>query len=194
MSGKYQIIYADPPWQYADAKPPQGACPYPTMRIDDICALPVKGLAAQNAALFMWCTWPFYEEGPKVMRAWGFEFKTVAFVWIKTNPTAPVNQYSFLPADSFDDRMGLGRWTRGNTEYCLLGTRGKPRRESADVRQIIYAPQDAHSRKPDETRQRIVRLMGDLPRVELFAREQAEGWDVWGNEVNSTVELRTEAA
>ena len=83
----------------------------------------------------------------------------------------------------------MGHWTRANAEICILATKGSPRRVSKSVHQIVDTPIEAHSKKPDEVRERIVRLMGDLPRVELFARQQTEGWDVWGNEVNSTVEL-----
>jgi N6-adenosine-specific RNA methylase IME4 len=191
---KFSVIYADPPWVYRDRNTggsyKSGAAQvYDTMTLDDICALPVKGLAADDCTLFMWCTWPHYESASQVMRAWGFEYKTVGFVWIKTNKGAAVDQYSFLPTDSFDDFFGLGHWTRGNTEFCLIGVKGKPRRVSNDVRQIIYQPIGEHSEKPAEARRRIVQLMGDLPRVELFARERAEGWHAWGNEVGSDIDL-----
>ena len=82
---------------------------------------------------------------------------------------------------------GLGFWTRGNAEICLLATRGHPKRQAANVHQFIIAPIQEHSRKPDEARDKIVALMGDVPRVELFARQSPPGWDVWGNEVESTI-------
>ena len=179
--GKYQIIYADPPWQYKVwSKKGAGHSAenhYPTMNISDICALPVADLAAKDSALFLWATLPCLLEALKTLEAWGFRYKTIAFVWCKRNKKSPSWFY------------GMGHWTRANAEICILATKGSPRRVSKSVHQIVDTPIEAHSKKPDEVRERIVRLMGDLPRVELFARQQTEGWDVWGNEVNSTVEL-----
>lgn len=191
MTGKYSIIYADPPWSYDDKALNRGGAErhYSTMGIEDICALPVKDIAADDCILFMWGAWPKLYESAKVIEAWGFEFKTVAFVWVKTNKRENVNQTSFLPADSFDSFWGMGSWTRANTEFCLLATKGKPKRESAGVHQLIYAPIDKHSKKPSETRERITALVGELPRVELFARNSAPGWDLWGNEVDSDIAL-----
>ena len=159
------------------------------MSIDDICSLPVADIAEDDCLLFMWGAWPKLFEAGKLILAWGFQFKTCAFVWVKTNRRTNVNQTSFLPVDSFDSFWGMGRWTRANTEFCLLATKGSPKRESAAVHQIIYSPISAHSKKPDETRERIVKLAGDLPRVELFARKPAPGWDVWGNEVDCDLNL-----
>lgn len=183
--GKYNIIYADPPWSYDDKALNRGGAErhYSTMKLADICAIPVADIAADDCLLFMWGAWPKLFEAGSVLKAWGFDFKTCAFVWVKTNKRTNVNQASFFPVDSFDSFWGMGRWTRANTEFCLLAVKGKPKRESAGVHQIIYAPIAAHSRKPDETRDKIVELAGDLPRVELFARRTAPGWDVWGNEV-----------
>ena len=148
---------------------------YPTMHIDDICALPVAELAAPDSALFLWATFPMLPEALRVIEAWGFKFKTVAFVWLKQNRVAKTWFY------------GLGYWTRSNSEICLLATRGKPKRKDNGVHQFIISPIEQHSKKPDEARDKIVRLMGDLPRVELFARQATPGWDVWGNEVQSTI-------
>jgi len=147
------------------------------MGIDDICALPVSDLTAKDSVLFLWATFPMLPEAMRVISAWGFQFKTVAFVWLKQNPKALTWFY------------GLGFWTRGNAEVCLLATRGKPKRQDNSVHQFIIAPREQHSKKPDETRERIVRLMGDLPRLELFARQAPLGWDIWGNEVNSDITL-----
>lgn len=97
-------------------------------------------------------------------------YKTVAFNWVKQN------------RNGTGIFMGLGNWTRSNSEICLLATKGKPKRISGSVRSIVLSPLQQHSRKPAEIRDRIVELMGDLPRIELFAREAAPGWDVWGNE------------
>jgi len=188
---KYSIIYADPPWRYQDKALDAGGAErhYSTMPVRDICALPVANLAADNAILFLWCTWPMYAEGLKVVEAWGFSLKTVAFVWMKTNKRANPDQTSFFPSDNFDDFLGLGRWTRSNSEFCLLATKGRPKRASTNVRQIICAPIGKHSAKPPETRDRIVKLAGNLPRVELFARQATLGWDTWGNEIETDIVL-----
>lgn len=151
---------------------------YPTMRMEDIKALPVGELAARDCALFLWITLPMLREAWSVMEAWGFRFKTVAFVWIKTNRKSPGLFW------------GMGYWTRANAELCLLATRGHPRRQARNVHQVIISPVEEHSKKPDEARHRIEALMGDVPRIELFARQSPPGWDVWGNEVESTVEWR----
>ena len=140
------------------------------MSIDELCALPVAELAAKDSALFMWATFPQLPEALRLIRAWGFTYKSVAFVWLKKNKKADSWFY------------GLGFWTRANAEICLLATKGKPKRISGSVRSIVLSPLQQHSRKPAEIRDRIVELMGDLPRIELFAREAAPGWDVWGNE------------
>jgi len=177
----YNIIYADCPWQYKVwSKKGQGRSAenhYPTMRIEDICALPVSSIAAPDCALFMWVTFPTLPDAFKVLEAWGFTYKTVAFVWVKRNRKSPGWFW------------GLGHWTRANAEMCLLATKGKPKRISAKVHQIIDSPVEEHSKKPDETRRRIVELVGDLPRIELFARQTTPGWDAWGNEVKSNITL-----
>lgn len=112
------------------------------------------------------------KEALKVIEAWGFKYKSIGFQWVKQNRSG--NGYFF----------GLGRWTRGNTEPCLIAVKGKPHRESNSVSQLVFAPLIAHSKKPDVTRDKIIELMGDLPRIELFARQKTPGWDVWGNEVD----------
>ena len=176
--GKYNIIYADPPWHYESGKV-QGAAEnhYPTMSIDNLCALPVAELTAKDCALFLWAPFPQLPEALRLIKAWGFQYKTVAFVWLKRNRKNPTWFY------------GLGYWTRGNAEICLLATKGKPKRQSAGVHQFIISPIEQHSKKPDEARQKILALMGDLPRLELFARQKAPGWDVWGNEIASDITL-----
>lgn len=178
---KYQIIYADPPWQYK-RKAGQGIASdhYPTMSLQEICNLPVGNLADKNCALFLWVTFPQLREGLSVIQAWGFQYKTVAFVWVKQNKKADT---LFL---------GLGHWTRSNAEICLLATRGTIRRKSAYVRHIILSHIEKHSKKPDEARDRIVELIGDVPRIELFARQTTPGWDVWGNEIQSDIEMKDE--
>lgn len=170
---RYSVILADPPWSYDDKCLHRGGAlrHYSTMTIDQICALSVGKLATDDATLFMWATFPKLWEAKRVFSAWGFEYKTCAFVWIKTNKREVTDQASFFPIDSFDSFWGMGRWTRSNAEVCLLGVKGKPKRVSGGVHQLIYAPVDEHSRKPAETRTRIIELMGDVPRVELFARQ-----------------------
>ena len=168
---KYQIIYADPAWSYQD-KNCNGAClkHYKTMPLKDIKELPVKDMADDNCVLFLWATYPLLPEAFEVIKAWGFKYKSIAFQWIKLNPVSGTYFY------------GLGRWTRGNTEPCLLATKGKPKRIRNDIFQIIAEPVRKHSEKPHIVRDKIVQLMGDIPRIELFARHKATGWDVWGNE------------
>lgn len=177
MSKKYNVIYADPPWKYytysEKSKQKRTAeTYYKTMKIDDICALPVKEISDIDCALFLWVTFPCLFEGLKVMKSWGFKYKTCAFVWVKRN----------RKSDGYF--TGLGFWTRANAEICILGTKGHPKRVSKAVKQICDARVMEHSKKPDEIRNRIVDLMGDVPRIELFAREKLEGWDALGNEID----------
>lgn len=174
----YQIIYADPPWRY-DQKGVEGAAErhYSTMSLEDICKLPIKSISAKDSILFLWATFPQLPAALQVISAWGFKYKTVAFLWLKKN----------RKADSWF--FGLGFWTRGNAEVCLLATRGHPKRKSANIHQFIISPIEAHSKKPDIVRDRIVELAGDVPRIELFARQMTPGWDVWGNEVSSSIQL-----
>ena len=175
---KYGIIYADPPWKYAQ-KRLSGAAEhhYPTMSIEELCALPVADLAAEDSALFLWATFPQLHEALRLIKAWGFTYKTAAFVWLKLNKKS----YTWF--------YGLGFWTRGNAEICLLATRGHPKRKSAGIHQFIISPIEQHSKKPDITRDKIVALMGDIPRIELFARQETAGWDTWGNETKNSIEL-----
>jgi len=180
MKKKYNIIYADPPWRYdyCRSKKREIENHYQTMTKDDLCKLPVCELADNDAILFMWVTYPKLDWFLDIVKAWGFEYKTVAFVWVKKNKKA----------DSFF--WGMGNYTRSNSEMCIVATKGKSlKRLTASIHQIIYEPIAAHSKKPDIVRDNIVGLFGDLPRVELFARNKSEGWDVWGNEVECTAEL-----
>ena len=177
---KYQVIYADPPWDYQQCRLSGSAKKhYPTMRIEELCALPVAEIADRDCALFLWATFPQLPEALRLIQAWGFMYKTVAFVWLKQNRKALTWFY------------GLGFWTRSNAEICLLATKGHPKRQSAGIHQLVISPVEQHSKKPDEVREKIAALMGDVPRIELFARQQTPGWDVWGNEVeNSTALLK----
>lgn len=179
---KYQIIYADPPWnsnsQFGRDKKKGNEQHYPLMSLEDIKSLPIKDLADENCVLFLWVVDTQLFDAKEVIEAWGFTYKTVAFTWAKLTTTGK-------------DHFGVGMWTRKNPEMCLLATKGKPKRVSAGVRQLQHHQVREHSRKPDEIREAIVELCGDLPRVELFARQYHEGWDVWGNEVESDIELST---
>lgn len=147
------------------------------MGIEELAKLQVEDIAERDCTLFLWATFPMLNEAMQLIRKWGFSYKTVGFVWLKQNRKSSTWFY------------GLGFWTRGNAEICLLATKAHPKRSSADIHQLIISPIEEHSKKPDEVREKIVALMGDLPRIELFARKKIKGWDVWGNEVESNVEL-----
>lgn len=169
---KYAVIYADPPWGYRNRGTRAAAEKhYRTMSVGDIKSLPVADIAAENCVLFLWATFPMLPEALETIKAWGFQYKTAAFVWAKQNRRSPGWFW------------GLGNWTRSNAEVCLLATKGRPVRASAAVHSLICSPVGKHSAKPKEARERIVELMGDVPRIELFARERIPGWDCWGDEV-----------
>ena len=174
---KYHIIYADPPWRYECKRTGAAEHHYPTMSIEELCAMPVERLAEKDCLLFLWTTFPQLPEALRLIKAGGVRCRTVAFVWMKKNKKSPTWFY------------GLGYWTRGNAEICLLAKRGKPKRRNAGIHQFIVSPVKEHRKKPDETRNKIVELAGDLSRVELFARQKTPGWDVWGNEVKSDLTL-----
>jgi len=140
------------------------------MSTEDIIALPVRDISSADCVLFLWVVDTQLFDAKEVIDAWGFTYKTVGFTWAKETTTGK-------------DHFGVGMWTRKNPEMCLLATRGRVVRKDAGVRQLQRHPVREHSRKPDEFRSEIVRLVGDLPRIELFARRSAPGWDVWGNEV-----------
>ena len=182
---KYSVIYADPPWAYKQegGKNGRGTANKPnnTMSTPDICELPIPRICTDDAICFMWATFPNIDEALKVMRAWGFEYKTAAFVWVKKN------------SKSNSLFWGMGAYTRANAEVCLLGvkkkTKAKQRVKVHNIHQIIESPIERHSKKPDETRIRIEALLGfagggtPSEAIELVARQAADGWDCWGNEV-----------
>ena len=151
---KYSIIYADPPWRYKVWSRKTGLkrsaeSHYPTMEKADIEKLPISQIADKNAVLFLWVTYPCLEQGLELIEKWGFTYKTCAFSWIKLNKKQKT------------DFVGMGYYTRANNEICLLATRGKPlKRYSKSVRQVVFAPIEQHSKKPDEIRTRIVELFG----------------------------------
>ncbi len=172
---KYKIIYADPPWQGNYFKNKSSS--YPLMRVKEMIALPVRTVVHPDALLFMWTTMSAIPDALQVIDAWGFQFVTNGFTWVKTHP------------NSGRAVVGLGMWTRHNAEICLLAKRGRPIRQSAAVRSLVIAPRRRHSEKPDEVRDHIVELCGDVPRLEMFARRKTPGWDIWGNELINDVEL-----
>ena len=174
------MIYADPPWSYRSGSV-QGAASnhYPVMKDQDLYELPIQKLCEKDCILFLWATFPKLSEALQLIKSWGFEYKTVAFVWVKQNTSGK----GFF--------FGLGWWTRSNAEICLLAVKGKPKRKSAAISQLVITPREAHSKKPQEVRDKIVALVGDVPRIELFAREVTKGWDVWGNEVASDVSFES---
>ena len=168
----YSVVYADPAWSYRDKLTGHSFSldhEYPTMGIEAIKALPVKSIAAKDAVLFLWITSPNLPWAFEVMDAWGFKLKTVAFCWSKRMASGK-------------EAVNRGRWTMGNVELCLLGVKGHPKRVVRNVRQLVTSVRGKHSEKPAEVRNRIEVLMGDVPRIELFARGQAANWDSWGNE------------
>jgi N6-adenosine-specific RNA methylase IME4 len=170
------VIYADPPWSFrnwsAKGTGRNAVSHYDCMDFDQLAALPITHLFADDCALFMWATDPLLPRAIDLMRAWGFEYKTVAFYWVKLNSAAKHQ------ADFF---TGLGYWTRANPEQCLLGTKGKPMRQAKDVRRLVVEKRREHSRKPECIRERIERLVTG-PYLELFARETKPGWDCWGDQ------------
>lgn len=172
---KYNVIYADPPWKYNTWRDGMGTAEkhYPTMKVESIVGMQnmIKNISEKDCILFLWVTFPCLLEGLKVMKEWGFKYKTCGFNWIKRNK---VSDTWFF---------GMGHWTRANSELCLIGTKGTIKRKSNKVSQIIDTHIEEHSKKPNIVRERIVELVGDLPRIELFARQTSEGWDSWGNEV-----------
>lgn len=178
--GYFGAILADPPWHYP--RQDGRGLKYDTLSERQLVRLPVDDLAAQDCVLFIWSVWPRLDQSLRLCAAWGFEYKTCAFDWTKANNT----QIHFFE-EELDTRIGMGNWTRANTEPCLLATRGKPKRLNADVRQGIIAPRREHSRKPDGIHERIERLVAG-PYLELFARQRRPGWTCWGNETDKFME------
>ena len=196
MSGKYGAILADPPWRYQVWNRDTGLgrsaeSHYSTMNWLDIAAIPVSDLALPDCCLFMWATGPLLPQALGLGAAWGFTYKSFGFDWTKTRAKAHTRFVTL--DDTANWHFGMGYWTRANTEICLLFTKGHPKRLDAGVRELIVAPVREHSRKPDEVYGRIERLVAG-PYVELFARHRREGWDAWGNEIESNVELAQEVS
>jgi len=187
---KYQIIYADPPWSYyndttldSPKNVKEGGMRYPPYKVMaslEIKALPVASISDKNCVLFIWTTDYHLERCMQVIEAWGFKYKTVGFAWLKKNKQGkPV--------------CFMGAYTmKSGIELCLLATKGVDAHklvEKYGVRGLIESEREEHSKKPNEARDRIVKLFGDKPRIELFARQKIDGWDVWGNEIKNDIEL-----
>ena len=165
---KYNIIYADPPWQYKRNGNHSAESRYNVMSLDAIKNLPVNNIAEDNSHLYMWVTNPFISEGLEVCKSWGFEYKTL-ITWVKTyKDGSPI--------------MGMGYYFRGSTEHIIFGVKGKKLCNNKNTKNIFFNMQRQHSQKPDSVKDMIVNCSGDLSRIELFAREETDGWDCWGND------------
>lgn len=186
---KYKIIYCDPPWSYYNDKTIGPDCttvkgmrrpPYPVMSVADIKALNVKDISENDSIIFMWTSDYHLASAIEIMKEWGFTYKTIAFSWLKLNKqNKPV---SFMGA--YTMKSGI--------EICLLGTRGNHAHKLVkkhNIKSLVQSQREEHSKKPAEVRDRIVELIGDIPRVELFARQKIEGWDIWGNELHNDLML-----
>ena len=196
---RYQIIYADPPWEYKNkriflnkimqknvTKPiNQGVPRYNMMPIEAIKQLSVKKISDKNCALFLWTTTPYLEKSLEVMREWGFNYKTIGFIWLKTWKGRIKKPLEFYMKSVY----GMNYYTKLQFEICLLGIKGSMKPLSHRISGQIIKDRQEHSKKPEEVKERIIDLFGDLPRIELFARQKTKGWDVWGNEVESDISL-----
>lgn len=177
VDGGFKCLLADPPWRFrtwSETNQAKSASRhYQLMEMDDMMAMPVSSIAAQDSVLLMWVVNPMLPHALQLIDAWGFKLKTVAFTWAKRSPR------------DTSWHMGLGYWTRQNTEQCLLATRGKPKRKATatSVQQLLVSPRREHSRKPDEQYERIERLV-DGPYLELFARQAWPNWRAWGNQTD----------
>lgn len=177
----FNVIYMDPPWSYRDKAGKRGADKhYDVMSMGELTLLDIPSIAAKDAALLMWATQPMLPDALRLIKAYGFEYKTVAFTWIKRT----VNQKLF---------WGMGSFTRSNAEVVLLGTRGKLKRASAAVHSVVEAQIGEHSVKPVEVMSRIEQLYGEVSRVELFARQTRPGWVSLGMGIDGC-DIRAEIA
>lgn len=181
---RYGVILADIPWQFKtySAKGMERSPDYPTLTLEALKNLDLQQAMLPDCAFFMWVTWPTITQAFELAESWGLTYKTCAFLWAKLNK----KWYTRLPAPLTDPVywfMGLGYWSRANTEPCLLFTKGSPKRLSAGVRQLIVSPVERHSKKPDAQYTRIEQLV-DGPYLELFARQPREGWSSVGNEID----------
>jgi site-specific DNA-methyltransferase (adenine-specific) len=183
---KYNLIYADPPWRFSSRFYQDGGrkmlaldkTQYDTMSISNIKNLRVSTITNDDCICFLWVTDSHLKDGIDVLESWGFKYKTIGFNWIKLYPSG-----SFC--------VNFAPWTLKSWEICLIGIKGimGKHKKVNNIRGLLLEERTKHSKKPNEARIRIDKLFGDLPRIELFAREKHEGWDVWGNEVKCDIEL-----
>jgi len=180
---KYEVIYADPAWRFGNSVYQDNGRDsrhlkdqYETMTIEQMKELPLANISADNCALFLWTTDFHLPYCFELFDAWGFKYRTIAFVWVKKTKNGKTC-------------ANLGAWTMKNTEICLLATRGNmfDKRQVKNLFQLVEAERTKHSRKPQEVRSRIEKLFGECKRLEMFAREAKQGWDVWGNEVEGSI-------
>lgn len=182
MTKKYNIIYADPPWSFNSVRSggsmkSGAAAKYQTMTLDELKALDVAALCEKDCVLVMWYVSSQPQEALDLVKAWGFTLKNMnAFIWRKLST-------NLIP------HFGMGYWTRAGAECALIAVRGKPKAECRSIRQVRDEVVGEHSEKPAIFRDEIVKLCGDLPRLEMFARVSAPGWDVFGNEVDNSVSI-----
>ena len=179
---KYQIIYADPPWKTKTFKEKKDGLisrelPYKQMTDEEIKSLPINNFVSDDAILFMWCIDSRIPIMADIMKAWGFTYKCIGFVWAKKAKTT----------DGFNG--GFSSYTKRDCEFCFIGTKGKYLNLKRGINQILIETKTIHSKKPNEIRKRIIDMCGNLPKLELFARNQFEDWDVFGNEVENSIEL-----
>ena len=177
---KYNIIYADPAWDIQTGNSPQRIKKglkeikdiYPTMSNQEIINLPVKDLAADDCILFLWMTDDRIPIVKELFSSWGFTYKTCGFTWVKVSSKGNIF-------------YNLSRYTLKSTELCFIGIKGKLKnlKKSHKIKNLVFAERTVHSKKPDIIRKQIEEFCFDLPRIELFARQKTDGWDVWGNEV-----------
>ena len=179
----FDVILADPPWTFKVWNKDTGSGRsasnhYNVMDIDDICNLPVQSVMANNCALFLWATWPNLLDALRTIDSWGLTYRTEAWVWVKAKK------------DATGFHMGLGYYTRANSEPCLLAVRGSMPVSTHDILALIYSPVRRHSQKPDEQYTKIERLYPNMKYLELFARNKNRpGWSYWGNEVESDIQF-----
>jgi len=178
---KYEIIYADPPWSYNDKMKGTGfeiEKQYNTMSLDELKKMPIKDIAKKDCVLLMWFVYGMLPEALQLVDSWGFKYKTIAFIWNKKSKHGK-------------DVYTMGRWTLSNTESVLLATRGacSKFKTTNSMKQYVEAQRTRHSEKPNIVRQKIVELFGDRPRLEMFARQKFDGWDVFGNEVDGSIKI-----
>jgi N6-adenosine-specific RNA methylase IME4 len=185
---KYQIIYADPPWAFTGYVKENKSglirrfpLPYPTLTDKEIMALPIKNILMDDAILFLWCVDSRIGILSELMRLWGFKYKTVGFIWNKIAKTTNGVNATY------------SAYTRKSCEFLYIGTKGKGLVKYHGQNQYFPKPKTRHSEKPQEFKEMIVKMCGDLPRIELFARQKTEGWDSWGNEVENNINLNAQS-